>query len=70
MTTPLPSSPPAGSTPEPPPVPEMAPLPLTRETRLRLVRERLERGDYETLDVARLVARRLLRDGFPGTSER
>ena len=48
----------------------MASLPLTREARLRLIRERLERGEYESLDVARLVARRLLRDGFPGTPER
>ena len=51
-------------------MPDMAPLPMTRETRLRIVREKLERGDYETLDVARLVARRLLRDGFPGTPDR
>ena len=39
-------------------------LPLNREVRLRLVRERLERGEYETMDVARAVAHRLLRDDF------
>lgn len=68
--TPTPSSPPVGPAPDSPPVPEMASLPLTRDARLRLIRERLERGDYETTDVARLVARRLLRDGFPGTPDR
>ena len=42
----------------------LALLPLNREARLRLVRERLERGEYETMDVARAVAHRLLRDDF------
>ena len=37
---------------------------LTSETRLALIRERLARGDYQQLDVARAVARRLLRDDF------
>ena len=70
VTTPTPSSLPVGPVPDPPPVPEMASLPLTREARLRLIRERLDRGESESLDVARLVDRRLLRDGFPGTPER
>ena len=48
----------------------MPTLPLTREAKLQLIRQRLEQGEYETTDMARLVARRLLRDGFPGTGGR
>lgn len=48
----------------------MPTLPLTRDAKLHLIRERLQRGEYETLDMARLVAQRLLRDGFPGTPDR
>lgn len=38
---------------------------LTSETRLALIRERLARGDYQRMNVARAVAHRLLRDDFP-----